>query len=1013
MKPIRLEIDGFTCYREKQVIDFSGLSLFAITGPTGAGKSTLLDAVTFALYGEVPRVGREYRSLVSKDRDRASVLFDFSVGAKKFRVARAVRAATATAKLESISADNQVTALAAGAREVSEHIGGTILGLDFQAFTRSVLLPQGKFAEFLASKPSDQRKLMQELLKVDVYQRMYRLASARASELGNRAAELTSDLSGLGSPTRAELDRLESMATEASTSAATLRGRLDPIRAELLSLSAKVDLTVALERAERDLADLVEGEAQHQAQRERSRRARAANALLLRAQAVDSARRDLADRTKARDDAAARLESIERELVTRTEARRVRESEAEKIRGLEERVTVLDGLRPKLEQLSHLRTAQEVMARRIQETESKVRDAGRSIERLEREERTKGTKLRAIDEELTTLGFVAAQLEALESAREDAARLVDAEAAVARARSAKSRCDAELLEARAAAEAARSDQARAREHAMSLVAEVSKARDALERAKNAHSATHLRATLLVGEPCPVCEREVELIPAPGAPGPLEDAAAALSVLEKHKLDADARTRLGDEALVGREARAEAALHRAKTAEDDLGTATERRNDAERGVREAMSIAGGETAAAMFHQTLERQRLKAQRDRALNEDRAKLLGELAAIAGKLDSQRVSLAELERNLGELREGLETSRATAQRLVEEVGQVDPKEREQLKARILTLRDALADAVNSEGRAAATHSEVSADLVERRKRCETAQRELAEAETQADDAARAAGFSGIAEAVQASLPLRGLEALEASLRTHDEKLMQLRARAAALEAQLGGSRVSPSLVSERAREVELLEAALADAADRSSRARNDAERVRTNLDHAETLRRRISEATERRSTLESLAFDLRSDRLQEFVIAESLRDLVRGASVRLTAMSRRYALEYNSATRFSVIDQDQGNARRSTDTLSGGETFLASLSLAMELSAQIQRRSGAVTLDSLFIDEGFGTLDLESLELVAEAIESLPSNGRVVGIVTHVPGLAERLPARIEVEKRREGSTVSVVES
>ena len=91
MRPLRLEIEGFTSFREKVVLDFESLDLFAITGPTGAGKSSLIDALVFALYGQVPRVGKEYRQLLSHGAERANVRLDFAVGSERFRKNKRVR----------------------------------------------------------------------------------------------------------------------------------------------------------------------------------------------------------------------------------------------------------------------------------------------------------------------------------------------------------------------------------------------------------------------------------------------------------------------------------------------------------------------------------------------------------------------------------------------------------------------------------------------------------------------------------------------------------------------------------------------------------------------------------------------------------------------------------------------------------------------------------------------------------------------------------------------------------
>ena len=157
--------------------------------------------------------------------------------------------------------------------------------------------------------------------------------------------------------------------------------------------------------------------------------------------------------------------------------------------------------------------------------------------------------------------------------------------------------------------------------------------------------------------------------------------------------------------------------------------------------------------------------------------------------------------------------------------------------------------------------------------------------------------------------------------------------------------------------------------------------------------------------SVYQSLALDLRSDRFQAFLLEETFRELVSGASVRLWDLTKRYRFEWQNEA-FQVVDYDNARAVRSADTLSGGETFLASLALALQLSEQVQKAAGATVLDSLFIDEGFGSLDPEALDAAAVAIESLQTGGRMVGIITHIEELSLRLPARVKVGRATEGS-------
>jgi exonuclease SbcC len=148
-------------------------------------------------------------------------------------------------------------------------------------------------------------------------------------------------------------------------------------------------------------------------------------------------------------------------------------------------------------------------------------------------------------------------------------------------------------------------------------------------------------------------------------------------------------------------------------------------------------------------------------------------------------------------------------------------------------------------------------------------------------------------------------------------------------------------------------------------------------------------------------LATDLKGDRFQEYLLEEAFKKLVASASVRLKTISNRYTLQWESGE-FYVVDHDNAGERRRAETLSGGETFMASLCLALQLSDEVLRTSGALQMDSLFIDEGFGTLDSDSLSEVTDAMEALRQDGdRMIGVISHRPELTDRLPGCIRVEK------------
>jgi exonuclease SbcC len=188
----------------------------------------------------------------------------------------------------------------------------------------------------------------------------------------------------------------------------------------------------------------------------------------------------------------------------------------------------------------------------------------------------------------------------------------------------------------------------------------------------------------------------------------------------------------------------------------------------------------------------------------------------------------------------------------------------------------------------------------------------------------------------------------------------------------------------------------------------------IEANIEKAKKLRAEEKEAREEARVAKDLASLLRADAFPSYIREEALRTLARDGSRRLLEIS---AGRYNFVVEgqdFSIEDRWNGGEKRSVKTLSGGETFQASLALALALAEQLPGLAGEEsggTLESLFIDEGFSHLDSETLDIVASALEVLGQDrSRLIGVITHVPALAERMPARIVVHKTQAGSSVSV---
>jgi exonuclease SbcC len=185
-------------------------------------------------------------------------------------------------------------------------------------------------------------------------------------------------------------------------------------------------------------------------------------------------------------------------------------------------------------------------------------------------------------------------------------------------------------------------------------------------------------------------------------------------------------------------------------------------------------------------------------------------------------------------------------------------------------------------------------------------------------------------------------------------------------------------------------------------STARHELRRIDEALERAAKLREEVDAARVEHRIAHTLGELLKSDHFEKWVLAEALGVLVDAASRTLLSLSQgHYSLRYSSDEEFVVVDHRNADETRSVRTLSGGETFQAALALALALSDQLAELSaaGGAKLDAIFCDEGFGSLDADTLDAVASTIESLATSGRVVGLVTHVPALAERVPVRFRV--------------
>ncbi len=195
MRPLRIELSGFSAYKAPVVVDFEDVEFFALTGPTGSGKSSLVDAMIFALYGKIPRLtGNSIAPAISAGSDEARVAFAFEVDGERYEVARFARRTEGGAGVREARLEGPVTANGVG--EVNRAVE-EVLALDYEDFIRTVVLPQGEFARFLKAKKSERQSLLRSLLGFDLYSRVGQLAKTRRAVAADRIQTATRDLEAI------------------------------------------------------------------------------------------------------------------------------------------------------------------------------------------------------------------------------------------------------------------------------------------------------------------------------------------------------------------------------------------------------------------------------------------------------------------------------------------------------------------------------------------------------------------------------------------------------------------------------------------------------------------------------------------------------------------------------------------------------------------------------------------------------------------------------------------------
>ncbi len=1089
MRPQKLILKNFMPFRvtgsQAHQVDFSQLDLFAITGPMASGKSALIDAIIWCLYGRTARYSTDSKGVISAGEQTCEVVLDFTVGERWFRAVRRTGKTTDSGLSE--REENEWITDQSGSAPLTRRIED-LLGLDFDSFTKTVILPQGRYGEFLTSEPKKRRELLEKILELGVYTRVRDRAIDVAKQAETRAETLRETLAQYADVSQERLTRqqeelagLEHRIERTAQQEQVLQGLAQQVDhvAGLRSRVAELQTDVQVRAQEQEeakkkvnevtgqLAGLTYALAQLGQERETLGYDAARHAVVKRAVGhLDEwavAHREAEQKSAEQTRVQAEVEALAQQRAVHTRQLEQARSQHQTHTATFERLVAEAGDMTTLtEKLSaakrwkELRREQQELAAQIDSLGHKHAATRHTLERLKRQEALHEQTVRELQDTLERAKgderhkrHLTAEAESLDRELREAAE-------------AENRAQAQGEAARAALAKAEHTAQRVRRDLAQAQGQEQAARVALEDTQRQHEAAHLRETLDIGDACPVCQSTVSELPA------AQDAENDLRELEEQLAVAQQTT--------------EQKRTQAEEATAAVATQQARRDAAEQELKERSRV--HHEVQDRFVSRFPDSASPAEALKALQAQHKELDARLKALEGRtvsaeqekkhLSRQRETAQQEEAKLGEALRGararLDPGKHQLATLGAEIAAFltpneDPEQQvAQRRARVMQAERQRKASEETRRQAEAALGRLTTMHIQKEGAATLLASEHGAASQRAGHEARAVrACLGLAE--DAVLPrAEDLESeltelshkqvrhIDLSQREDTARASQERAehQAAALQAdQRARTRVledarhkQHQAQSQLARERATLRTALSDHTDagedgtnikpqleaiRGQRISLQEHRGRLEAEQAEAQRRwkekeQEEEKLHAAETEQHLASDLRrllGSEFTDFLSRGAIEALMRDASVHLQGLTHgRYTFDiaYRSrAIHLQIVDHENQHLARPTHSLSGGETFLASLAIALALSQGFRTvatgRAATTSTECLILDEGFGTLDREGVQMVTETLQELRGEeGRMVGIITHVEEVAAAMPAQLAIHKGNRSSTISV---
>ena len=1054
MRPLTLTLTAFGAYAGSQTVGFEAAGaggLFLITGDTGAGKTTLFDGVCYALFGKLTgrvRSEKMIRSDYADDTLETSAQLVFLHRGERWRITRrpaqtrrkkrgeGTTEVPATALLERLEGENPVP-VAEGKESVDAAVE-ELLGIQVDQFRQIAMIAQNQFAELLNKSGRDRSAILRQVFATErcqqLQQRLKELASASRAETEKQVDSLRQYLAGLRLPEEEEAAELTQLLADAGCvwrSGRVLELAEELCRADRDTLAGLEEKIGQLDESIKQSAALV------QSAREAGQRAEQLARLEKQlAQQQSEAPRRAEDQARlGRWEAAARLapvwENSEKARLAAEQAARLHAEAQAQLEELNTQAPRWEQAREQLAQnqqtVARLAVALERQTEALKQydeldaAKAQQQACARELDQLKHAEQAarklEEQQAAALEQTQTLADGLAAALTAAQRVEQELNRWSGAKEKMAEVRSRMR----ELVKLQKSEQAAR----RTLEQASDELDKAQQVYISADQLFRRDQAGLLARDLTPGQPCPVCGSMHHPSPARGVTGaPNKEELEALAAAMETARTAYNETLQASSTLTAQAGSArEQYIRQARQVLADLEQELPPEEDAKTLSR--LLLDWDERLDQLFQQA-EEEKTECQ---AKVEAASAAVNQLADDRRQLDQTRQKRSELQAQAAQTTARQEMARQQAEKLQADLPHATRAEAEQTLI-AMQAEKARLDRSTEETRTDLEEYQkaLAAALTLQDERQKNDEKAAEEARRAAQDWSKALEAGGMSEE-DFRQALHTEEEIKA-LRRQLEQEQKVCEETQTLYKQLRDQQQNaPAPVCQP----QELEQVMAEQEQR--RAALNGERIRLagrleanrqTMADVRTAAGKLEQAQKRQQLIErldataggKLSGGLGKQQFEQYVLAAYFADAVEAANQRLFAMTGgRYQLECHQMTAaetkdtldLDVLDHYTGKVR-SVGSLSGGETFQAALALALGLSDVIQNYAGGVELDVLFVDEGFGTLDAESLEQAVTTLHSLVQGQRMVGIISHVPELKSRIENQLVVTKTPGGSTVAL---